>query len=186
MLARSFAGDPMFASFGATASLGGSGLRRFFELLETPLAELGFLWEIGDAVAAAGWIPAGADEVLLRIDTATRPLARELSDDGGQRWEALWDWVEERIPDEPLWYLDNVGVDPSAERQGLGRALIEHGLALAARDGTGALLETTVATNVPYYEHLGFYVVEHGAPLHGAPHVWLMRRDPDPARDARA
>jgi ribosomal protein S18 acetylase RimI-like enzyme len=178
MLARSFANDPMFASFVVAGTQPDSGLSRFFGLLELPLAELGFLWEIGDAVAAAGWIPPGSDDVLLRIDAATLPLARELSNDDGRSWTALWDWVEERIPPEPHWYLDNIGVDSSAQGQGLGRALIEHGLALAAADDTYAVLETTVASNVSYYEHLGFVTIEHGDPPFGAPHVWLMRHDP--------
>jgi ribosomal protein S18 acetylase RimI-like enzyme len=178
MLARSFANDPMFASFVAGEGRRGSGLQRFFELLETPLAEKGFLWEIGDAAAAAAWIPAGSEQVFVQINAATLPLARELSDDDGRSWEAIWDWVEERIPDEPHWYLDNIGVDPTVQGQGLGRALIEHGLALAAADDTGALLETTVPTNVAYYEHLGFYTIEQGDPPQQAPRVWLMRHDP--------
>jgi ribosomal protein S18 acetylase RimI-like enzyme len=178
MLARSLANDPMFASFVLNGTRGDSGLPRFFELLEMPLAELGFLWEIGDAVAAAGWIPPGSEEVLSRIDPATLPLARELSSDDGRSWKALWDWVEERIPQEPHWYLDNIGVDSSAQGRGLGRALIEHGLALAAADDSWALLETTVPSNGPYYEHPGFYTIEHADPPSGAPHVWLMRHDP--------
>ncbi len=178
MLARAFVDDPTFGLFVGDAGVRALGRRRFFELLDTPLAQLGLVWEIGDADAAAAWVPPNSSESWASIDASTRPLIRELTADGAPRWEAMWDWVVERIPDEPVWFLDHIGVHPSMQGQGLGRALIDHGLKLASDDDTSAFLETAVASNVPYYEHLGFRVVEHGdTPLAG-PHIWLMRRDP--------
>ena len=41
------------------------------------------------------------------------------------------DWVKSRTPDEPLWQLDSIAVDPAAQGQGFGAALIGLGLARA-------------------------------------------------------
>jgi GNAT superfamily N-acetyltransferase len=46
-------------------------------------------------------------------------------------------------PSEPHWYLPLMGVDPAAQGQGFGRALLEHGLGQCDRDGTVAYLEAT-------------------------------------------
>jgi GNAT superfamily N-acetyltransferase len=178
MLARAFVDEPMLVMLSGKPGDPAAGRRRFFELLNRPLAELGCLYEIGDASAAAAWIPPDAQEVWARVDAATRPAVRELTSDGGRRWEATWDWVLERIPAEPIWFLDHIGVEPRSQGTGLGGALIEHGLTFARADGISAFLETTVAANVPAYEHFDFRVVDHGDTQPGGPHSWLMRWDP--------
>lgn len=101
----------------------------------------------------------------------------ELTLDAGHRYASFWEWVESKIPDEPLWHLDSVAVDPEARGRGIGAALIEHGLGMARADGVGAQLETGNPRNVPYYERFGFRVVADAeSPDHG-PRIWFMRRD---------
>jgi GNAT superfamily N-acetyltransferase len=81
-------------------------------------------------------------------------------------------WVAVDEADRPVAYLltsvvdgcahiDQVSVAPSHARQGLGAALIEH---LAERAGVALTLTTfrDVPWNAPYYERLGFTVVEPG------------------------
>ena len=175
MLTRAFADDPMVVWPVGNVDDLGSVQHRLFELVDVPFTELGLVWEIGDAFAAAAWIPPDSIAAYVGIDVATRPIVRRLTADAGRRWEAMWDWIEERIPSEPLWLLDHVGVDPTHQGKGLGGTLIEHGLELARKDGVGAFLETAVPANVAYYERFGFTVVEEGdAPL-GGPHIWFMR-----------
>jgi predicted N-acetyltransferase YhbS len=68
------------------------------------------------------------------------------------------------------------------ERRGgsLGRALIQHGLISADRDGAQAWLVTSKGGNVPLYARFGFVVQAAEDAPDGGPHLWFMRRDPFP------
>jgi GNAT superfamily N-acetyltransferase len=183
MVARAFADDPMIRW-----SLGPDDLpnrmRRYFTLISEQWADLGVLWESGDAAGAAAWITPDQQNGLADQNAQLRDAFHALTSDGGVRHDALWNWVESRIPHEPLWFLDLVAVEPERQRGGVGRALIELGLARAAADHVPAFLETGVERNVAYYERFGFRVVDDDdSPLDG-PHVWFMRSDPDRDRQA--
>jgi predicted N-acetyltransferase YhbS len=82
------------------------------------------------------------------------------------------------VPAEPLWYLDQLGVDPSRQGGGLGRALVQFGLERAAAAGLPAFLETAKEPNLGFYASLGFSVVDEGTVPDGGPRIWFMRRDP--------
>jgi GNAT superfamily N-acetyltransferase len=87
---------------------------------------------------------------------------------------------ERECGDGPMWYLPWLGVDPDAQRSGVGGALLAHMFARADADGIACLLETEKEANVPYYERHAFRVVEAGRlPLDG-PGFWTMRREPRP------
>jgi ribosomal protein S18 acetylase RimI-like enzyme len=47
-----------------------------------------------------------------------------------------------RVPSEPVWFLDMIGVAASARGAGVGGALIRIGLERARADGVPAWLET--------------------------------------------
>jgi GNAT superfamily N-acetyltransferase len=117
--------------------------------------------EAGRAFAAIGMPEIAADEP---------PSVAEL--------EVLWGqgraWVAVDGNDRPVAYLvsslvdgcshiDQVSVAPSHAGRGRGAALIEHLAATARAEGRPALTLTTfrdVPWNGPYYERLGFVIVE--------------------------
>jgi ribosomal protein S18 acetylase RimI-like enzyme len=138
------------------------------------IADQGVIWEAGDADGFAVWIPAGAAEDMFESDAAVRSRLAPLTDDGGARYERLWDWIEERVPTD-VWYLDALGVDPAKQGTGIGNALMRHGLEAAGAAGVDAFLETGQERNVAYYERFGFRVVDHGAPAPDGPQIWFMR-----------
>ena len=91
-------------------------------------------------------------------------------DDPGTVEDVAGAWVAVDEADRPVAYLvstvvdgcahvEQVSVAPSHARRGLGAALIDH---LAAETGTPLTLTTfrDVPWNAPYYERLGFTVVE--------------------------
>jgi GNAT superfamily N-acetyltransferase len=91
----------------------------------------------------------------------------------------MWEWIASMLPDEPFWYLDHLAVERGSRWTGLGTALIEHGLAMADRDGASAFLETARPENVGYYERRGFRVVADETVPRGGPHLWFMSHPPD-------
>ena len=149
-----------------------------FGVLMEPYVEAGVVWEDTDGRGCAAWIPPGRIEVFETTDIVARDAIREVTDDGGVRYSAFWEWIGAHMPDEPIWFLDMVGVDPPFQGRGVGTALIGFGLARSEATGLPALLETATPRNVPYYERFGFRVLAEGDAPGGGPHVWFMRREP--------
>jgi len=79
-----------------------------------------------------------------------------------------------------LWYL---AARPDIQRQGVGRALLDHVRAGAQRAGLPIYLDTTKPENVGYYRSHGYSNIGEARLVRGA-RVWFMYRDgrPDPIR----
>lgn len=174
---RAFVNEPMMLW-----PMGGHGdiverLTRCFAYALEEILGLGIVWEAGSAQGAAVWIPPGRFEVW-EDHPWNQPRIKAVADDGGRRYEAFWGWVESRTPDEPLWQLDSIAVEPGARGQGFGAALIAAGLARARADGIGAFLSTGTPHNVSIYGRCGFRVVEDADAPGCGPHIWFMRWDP--------
>jgi GNAT superfamily N-acetyltransferase len=117
--------------------------------------------DAGRAFAAIGMTEIAEDEPLSVAELEAFRVR-------GRAWVA----VDER--DCPIAYLlssvvdecahiDQVDVAPSHARRGVGAALIDQLAAVARREGRPALTLTAfrdVPWNAPYYERLGFVVVE--------------------------
>ena len=84
--------------------------------------------------------------------------------------------MERAHPHEPHLYLWFLAAHPGAQRQGVGRALMDRVLAEAGAGGLPVYLETTREDNVPYYGSFGFRVLgEQRLPRDA--HMWFMGRD---------
>jgi GNAT superfamily N-acetyltransferase len=175
LLGRAFIADPLFGW-----PLGGivtpEVIATMFEALYAEPIRRGMLWEAGEADGVAVWIPPGGATDLFDSDREAREGFASFLFDGGERYAAMWEWLEAQIPAD-LWYLDALAVEPLRQRTGVGGALIRHGLALAAADGVGVFLETARPANVGYYERFGFRVSHEEDVPGGGPHTWFMRRD---------
>ena len=178
LLGRAFIAEPMLQWSMAIEGDVVPRLTMQFELFNETLVDAGMLWEAGDALGAAVWVPADAGDAYEAAFEASRARVHALTDDGGARWDMFWDWVESKVPDEPVWHLDAIAVEPAARGTGIGAALVRLGQERARADGTPAFLETGTAGNVPLYEHLGFRTVEAAEAPGGGPAIWFMRWDP--------
>jgi ribosomal protein S18 acetylase RimI-like enzyme len=174
VMARAFIDDPLLRwplpADGAVIDR----VRATFAAIYEGIVGAGMVWEAGDAAGFAVWIPAGSAQEMFESDAAVRDRLEPFTDDGGARYDVLWSWIEDRVPDD-VWYLDAIGVDPARQGEGIGSALIRFGLEHAGADGADAFLETANPRNVGYYERFGFRVVDEGEPAPGAPHIWFMR-----------
>jgi GNAT superfamily N-acetyltransferase len=129
---------------------------------------------LAGSTGAAVWVPPGA-----HADPAALGALMARCVVPGRRAEllAVYAAFDRAAPDAPCWYLPFVGVDPLHLGKGIGRALMEYGVAMCDRDGTPAYLEATRASTVPYYERLGF-VVRDTIAVGGHPPVTTMLRPP--------
>ncbi|MGH3004005.1 MAG: GNAT family N-acetyltransferase [Gaiellaceae bacterium] len=78
----------------------------------------------------------------------------------------------------PHWYLAGIGVDPPAQRQGIGGALLGPGLEAAERERLPAVLLTNNEDNLSFYEAHGFSVVREGRTPEEGPNAWAMVKAP--------
>lgn len=171
-LARAFHDDPV-ASYALPSAVKRSGqLQRFYrERLRTLLVdELVFcddeqhaaaLWAAPDR-----WHTPLSELLRTRIFSWRTPLFLA----GGLR-------VERRHPTEPHYYLAILGVDPSAQGRGLGSAVMRPMLDRCDTERVPAYLESSKASNVPFYERHGFRVAGE-VELPFGPPMWLMWRHP--------
>ena len=83
-------------------------------------------------------------------------------------------------PREPHWYLQLLAVDPSAQRTGVGAALLAPTLERIDAEGAPAYLETQDEANLAYYARVGFALAERVAIGEGLPGLVTMRREPRP------
>jgi ribosomal protein S18 acetylase RimI-like enzyme len=82
---------------------------------------------------------------------------------------------EELIP-TAHWYLLNLAVRPELQGEGLGSALLLHGVNRARQQGLPCFLETANGRNLPFYEKHGFRMVYEEDPPGGAPRIWGFQR----------
>ena len=79
-------------------------------------------------------------------------------------------------PDEEHVFVWILTVSPTAQRSGIGRALLSTALARAEELGVPAYLDTAKQANLPYYGSFGFEPVGQTELPRGAP-LWFMFRD---------
>ena len=149
-------------------------LQELFRVILTPYLEFGVLWKIHGCDGGAAWLSPGVTGRFDEIEQSARAAINLLTDDGA-RYAAFWDWLGAHLPREPCWFLDLVAVAPAAQGQGLGRALVTHGLNLARADGCPAFLETSTPCNVPFYQSLGFQIADKQQAPDGGPVIWFMQ-----------
>ncbi|MFC4174143.1 GNAT family N-acetyltransferase [Microvirga sp. GCM10011540] len=118
--------------------------------------ECGTAHFIGDAQAAALWLPPGVqpDEMALMAH-----FQRTVPQQDQDTLFAVFEQMGQYHPNEPYWYLPLIGVDPAQQGKGYGSALLKHALRRCDEDGTPAYLESSNPKNIPLYQRHGFEVL---------------------------
>jgi ribosomal protein S18 acetylase RimI-like enzyme len=177
LLGHAFFDDPMIR-WPMKEGAGEEVVAEYFDAFDKRIAAEGWLWEAGEGLGVAAWIPPGSDEVVMDFDRELRPVMARATDDDGARYDLMWEWIAQTLPDEPYWYLEHLAVGRQHRNAGVGSALIDHGLAFARDDALPAALETSRPANVSYYERRGFRTYAEDDVPGGGPHMWFMRFDP--------
>lgn len=86
------------------------------------------------------------------------------------------DMLHKKYADEPHYYLDNLGVLPSARGNGLSSRLIRPFLEMADAQKVITYTDTVTKSNVPLYEHFGFKCVEESHVPNVGITVFALRR----------
>ena len=181
-LARAFRDDPMFEWVFPDAST------REQDLASLNRVAISFGLRFGRATQSDGgkcvaiWLPSGQSMSVGRMARSGmlaapfrvgfRPMAKFAGANG------VMDKVHKRHATQPHWQLLIVGVDPSLQGQGRGSAIVQEGLDQADQAAQPCYLDTSKTANLPFYEKLGFAVVEEAVLGKGGPPAWGMLRPP--------
>lgn len=84
--------------------------------------------------------------------------------------------LHEKNADQPHYYLDYLGVLPSAQGKGLASELIRPFLEMADAQKVMAYTDTVTRANVSLYEHFGFRCIEERPVAGTGITVWALRR----------
>ena len=135
-----------------------------------------------ELVGVAAWLPPGGFPLSPRRQFRALPdMARILAaaPRSSLRLVRFMNSLTRLHPAQPYWYLEVVGVDPTARGLGIGTRLLEPVLALADEAGQPCYLETMTGRNVAWYRGMGFEVREAGVRfVPGGPPNWTMIRPP--------
>ena len=186
-LARAFHDDPL-----QTYVLPDPAMRaerspaHFAPILEYGLRFGTVLTTSGEPQGAAVWLPPGETAVTdeRSVEAGLDRLPEVLGADAAERFFSVLATVDPHhrtdVPSDH-WYVLVLGVEPSAQGRGVGRALLTPILEDARRDRLPCYLETSQPRNVEFYQHLGFKVlrdiVDEGSGLR----LWTFRLDPEPS-----
>ena len=141
----------------------------------------GEAWTTPDLAGLALWLPPGARPPGLVATLRSGAIAAPFKL-GWERFNrftmlaARADQLRKRVMHEPHWHLAGLGVEPSAQRSGIGSALLQPVLARADASGAACYLETYTPANVAFYARLGFVVSAEEELVADAPRIWAMRR----------
>ena len=128
-----------------------------------------------DGAGAALWIAGGS---AIDEEAFGGLVAASVPEDRHEEVFAVLELMDQHHPDEPVWYLPFMGVDPAHHGKGVGSELLRRGLRQADEAGAPAYLEASTERNRALYERHGFEVVGEIA-AGTAPPFWPMLR---PAR----
>ena len=140
----------------------------------------GFIWHVerdGKVVGVLAGLEPGQwpppqwraipTQALGPVLAGPRVLIRSLSADSA---------MHQGHPEDPHVFVWMLTVHPSAQRSGVGRALLAKALAHADELGVPTYLDTAKRANLPYYGSFGFEPTGQTHLPRGAP-LWFMFRD---------
>ena len=125
--------------------------------------------------AAALWDPPGQWQ-QSRVQLAMTETFIRVFGLRSTRGRVVRELMKRVHPEEPHWYLDLLGSDPSVRGKGFAHALMTSRLDRANAEHACAYLVASRRDNVPYYQRFGFEVTGEIVLPDGGPTMWPMWR----------
>lgn len=176
-LARAFADDPMWVYIEPDAARRAELLPAFMgaNVRYARLHRTALVTHDVDGVVL--WLPPSPPDLdpdgsLSGFDAAERLMTA----DAHERYEAYMAHLAPLRPATPYAYVMLIGVEPAAQRGGVGSALLKSMFARTDADGAPCYLETERPENVQFYEANGFRLDSAGE-FRGL-HYWTLLRPP--------
>lgn len=138
---------------------------------------LGATWRVGEASAAAVWMPPGRRHVPWTTQLAAAPRLAWRLRSRAVRGIRMFAAMERKAPREPHYYLAILGVAPEHQGRGLGVRAIQPVLDACDRDRTLAWLESANPKNHAFYRRVGFEAADAVA-FPGGPTLTFFARAP--------
>lgn len=165
MLATSFAEDPLVAFILPNKKTRVKTVAKFFRAMGRLNIQNQLAFGAGDPLeGVAVWnFPNKSVSATPKDLIAFLPLLFSSYPFGAQRARAVFrqlDAMRKKYASEPYFYLDNLGVLPSARGKGVSSKLIRPFLEMADSQKVIAYTDTVTRSNIPLYEHFGFQCVE--------------------------
>lgn len=139
-------------------------LQTFMKATARDAAEHGFALSAGKAGEMAGvalWMPPGTFPLSARRKLRMLPTMLRIgvaAPAAFPRFARVGARLERSVPAEPFWYLQALGVHPSAQRAGVGHQLMVEGLGRVNEAKVRCWLHTSDPANVAYYKRYGFEI----------------------------
>ena len=135
----------------------------------------------GPVLGAARWLPPGRPAMrvgpTLRA-LVTTPIRLGAATGSFLAYGRAVEQLRADVAGGPHWYLAGIGVDPAAQRRGVGSAHLRPGVEAAAKAALPTVLLTNNEANLPFYESHGFAVIRRGRTPEDGPDAWAMVRTP--------
>ena len=177
MLARAFFDDPLTSHLLGEPARRPQALPRMFRLLLKLGLPYKSCYVTSGCEAATLWRPPGGWHVTLWNYVVNAPDLIAIFGGGVLNVMRTMDRVEKVHPQEPHWYLQTIGTEPTLQGKGYGSLLMRDQLTRADATGLPCYLESSKDTNVPIYQSFGFEVTGEIKLANGQT-LWPMWRKP--------
>lgn len=166
VLAQSFVEDPLVSFMLPSRASRIRTLVKFFRVYGEISIKNHCGFGVGEPLqGVAYWKPPDQDDMSISVNSLGKflPLLITTFPIGYFRAKPITnqiDLLHKKYADEPHFYLDNLGVLPSARGKGISSKLIRPFLEMADSQKVVTYTDTVTPANVRLYEHFGFECVE--------------------------
>jgi len=181
-LSRAFVDDPFYDWVLPRGARREAARLRFFRLLLEQLSDqLQETYTTSNWGGTAVWLAPGKHQLSvwqqLRLIPSFTGVVGLRGIPRGLRIIAHMDALHTSLAPEPHYTLSLIGVEPGAQRGGVGRRLLEPILERCDRERLRAYVDTAKADNVGFYERLGFALRKESKHAE-FPTFWCLTRAP--------